>query len=66
VTLYWNDVRRGTVDLLHGGWKVIQLPVGGPGVLRVVPARTFRPLVRTDGRRLGIETGVSAVVAAVP
>jgi hypothetical protein len=62
VTLYWNDVRRGTVDLPHGAWKAVQLPVDGPGVLRVVSSRTFPPLSRTDSRRLGVEIGTPLVV----
>lgn len=57
VDVFWNDVKRGTVDLPHGGWKALQLAIEGPGVLRIVPGRTFLPLSRTDGRRLGIETG---------
>jgi hypothetical protein len=57
VALFWNDLWRGAVDLPHGGWKALQLAVDGPGVLRLVPLRTFLPLSRTDGRRLGIETG---------
>lgn len=62
LTLYWNDARRGTVELPHGGWRAVQLPVDGPGVLRVVPSRTFRPLSRTDGRRLGVEVGSPRVL----
>lgn len=62
VTLFWNDVRRGAVELPHGGWRAIQLGVDGPGVLRVVPARTILPLSRTDGRRLGIETGPPVIL----
>ncbi|MCL4807444.1 MAG: hypothetical protein KJ062_06565, partial [Thermoanaerobaculia bacterium] len=57
VTFYWNDGLRGTVDLPHGGWKTVQLGIDGPGILRVVPSRTFSPFSRTDGRRLGVETG---------
>lgn len=57
VTVYWNDTMRGVVELPHGGWKALQLSVDGPGVLRLVPGRTFLPLSPTDGRRLGIETG---------
>jgi O-antigen ligase len=62
VALYWNDVRRGAVDLPHGAWKAVQLSVDGPGVLCVVPSRTFPPLSRTDGRRLGVEIGPPVVV----
>ena len=62
LVLYWNDEPRGSVELPHGGWKALQLPVDGPGVLRLVPSRTFLPLARTDGRRLGVETGLPAVV----
>jgi len=62
LALYWNDEARGSVELPHGGWKSLQLPVDGPGVLRLVPSRTFLPLARTDGRRLGVETGPPAVV----
>ena len=62
VSLYWNDTLHGVVDLPHGGWKALRLEVDGPGVLRVVPARSFRPLSRTDARRLGIETGPPVLV----
>lgn len=62
VAVYWNDARRGVVELPHGGWKVVRLAVDGPGVLRVVPSRTFRPLSRTDGRRLGFEIGPPRVL----
>ncbi len=61
VTVYWNDARRGAVELPHGGWKALRLAVNGPGVLRLVPGRTFVPLSPTDRRRLGIETGSPAV-----
>jgi O-antigen ligase len=62
VTVYWNDLKRGTVDLPHGGWRTLRLTLDGPGVLRVVSSRTFLPMSRTDRRRLGIETGPPAVV----
>ncbi len=62
LTLYWNDVRRGTVELPHGGWKAVELAVEGPGVLRVVPSRTILPFERSDVRRLGVETGPPLVV----
>lgn len=61
VAVFWNDVLRGAVELPHGGWKSLQLSVDGPGVLRLVPQRTFLPLSPTDGRRLGIETGPPVV-----
>lgn len=61
VTVYWNDTMRGAVELPHGGWKTLRLAVEGPGILRLVPERTFLPLSRTDGRRLGIETGPPVV-----
>lgn len=57
VALFWNDASRGVVALPHGGWKVLRLAIDGPGVLRVVPERTFLPPSRSDDRRLGIETG---------
>ena len=62
VALYWNDARRGAVELPHGGWRTIVLGVDGPGVLRLVPSRTFFPLDRSDGRTLGVETGTPVVV----
>ncbi|MFN7989107.1 MAG: O-antigen ligase family protein [Thermoanaerobaculia bacterium] len=62
VAVFWNDVRRGTVELPHGGWRAVRLAVDGPGVLRVVPERTILPLSRTDARRLGIETGPPVVL----
>lgn len=61
VTVYWDDTMRGAVELPHGGWKTLQLAVDGPGVLRLVPERTFLPLSPTDARRLGIETGPPVV-----
>jgi O-antigen ligase len=61
LTLSWNDVRRGTLELPHGGWRAIRLPVSGPGVLLLEPDRTILPFSRTDGRRLGVETGVPVV-----
>ena len=61
VEVFWNDVRRGAVELAHGGWKELRVAVDGPGVLRLLPERTFPPLSRTDGRRLGIETGAAVV-----
>jgi O-antigen ligase len=61
VVVFWNDVKRGTVELPHGSWKVLRVAVDGPGVLRLVPERTFLPLARTDRRRLGIETGLPVV-----
>ena len=61
VTVYWNDALRGAVELPHGGWKALRLAVEGPGVPRLVPGRTFLPLSRSDGRRLGIETGPPVV-----
>ena len=39
---------RGSVELPHGGWKELRVAVDGPGVLRLVPERTFLPLSRTD------------------
>lgn len=62
VDVFWNDARRGAVDLPHGAWKALELAVDGPGVLRLVPGRTFLPFSPTDGRRLGIETGPPVVV----
>ena len=61
VAVFWNDVGRGSVELSHGGWKVLRVAVDGPGVLRLVPERTFLPLSPTDGRRLGVETGLPVV-----
>jgi hypothetical protein len=61
VVVTWNDVRRGAVELPYGGWKQLRVAVGGPGVLRLLPERTFPPLSRTDRRRLGIETGTVVV-----
>ena len=61
VAVLWNDVRRGSVDLPHGGWKELRVAVDGPGVLRLVPERTFLPVSRTDPRRLGVETGLPIV-----
>jgi O-antigen ligase len=61
VVVLWNDVRRGSVELPHGGWKELRVAVDGPGVLRLVPERTFLPLSPTDGRRLGVETGLPVV-----
>lgn len=62
LTLFWNDGRRGTVELPHGAWKAVELRVDGPGILRVAVSRTFLPADRRDGRRLGVETGGPAVV----
>jgi len=61
VDVFWNDAGRGTVELGHGGWKELRVAVEGPGVLRLVPDSTFLPLSRTDGRRLGVETGLPVV-----
>ena len=61
VVVFWNDVKRGVVELPHGGWKELRVAIDGPGVLRLVPERTFLPLSPTDGRQLGIETGAPVV-----
>ena len=61
VAVFWNDVSRGSVELPHGGWKELRVAVDGPGVLRLVPERTFLPVSRTDSRRLGFETGLPVV-----
>lgn len=62
LSVLWNDARLGAVELPHGGWKALELRVDGPGVLRIVPSRTFLPLDRRDGRTLGVETGAPAFV----
>ena len=55
--LYWNDARRGTVDLPHGGWKDDPARRRRPRRPPRRPRADVPPLSRTDGRRLGIETG---------
>lgn len=60
VRVFWNDLPRGSVDLPHGGWKMLRLDVGGPGVVRLDVEPTFLPPSRVDGRRLGVEAGAPA------
>lgn len=62
VAVFWNDAGRGVVDLPHDGWRFVRLDVRGPGVLRLVPDRTFRPQDRSDRRRLALETGPPVVM----
>ncbi len=63
VDVYWNDRFRGKVLLAADRWRVLTLPVDGPGVLRLVPAATFRPFERRDRRSLGLEVGVAPVLS---
>lgn len=57
VSVLWNDVPTGHVSLPPGRWFLLTQRVAGPGVLRLVPARSFRPSHRGDARTLGLEVG---------
>lgn len=57
VAVLWNDRPAGSISLPAGRWLTLSQRVEGPGVLRLVPARTFRPPGRGDVRRLGVEVG---------
>jgi O-antigen ligase len=57
VEVSWNGRPAGRVALSAAGWRRLELPVTGPGVLKLEIGETFRPAVRRDPRRLGIEVG---------
>jgi O-antigen ligase len=57
VDVLWDDRLRGRVAIPFGGWHRLEIPVETPGVLRLVPSSTFRPLRGPDRRHLGVELG---------
>jgi O-antigen ligase len=65
-----DDAPRGRATLPAGPWRLLEVPVtatsGAPVVLRVAVSETFQPLVRSDQRELGIETGTSPVLRKAP
>ncbi len=63
--VYFDDVLRGRVPLPHGNWQRLELAIPGPGALRLVPSRTFRPR-GGDSRTLGIEVGEEPLLAPLP
>lgn len=62
LTVLWNDTPLMRVPLQAERWRELVVPVTGPGVLRLVPASTFRPLSTRDRRRLGLEVGEEIAV----
>ena len=57
VDVSWNGRLTGRVTLSAAGWKRLEIPVRGPGVLKLGISETFRPAERWVSRRLGIEVG---------
>ncbi len=57
VDVSWNGSLAGRATLPAAGWKRLELPVAGSGVLKLETGRTFRPAAAGDPRRLGIEVG---------
>jgi hypothetical protein len=62
LTVFWEDVRRGSVRIAAGRWQLLELSVTGPGVLRVEPSAVFEPASRLDRRTLGFLVGEPVVI----
>jgi O-antigen ligase len=60
VGVRWNGKFLGRVTLPADGWKVLEVPAAGPGVLALRISETFRPAAPGDSRNLGIEVGADA------
>jgi hypothetical protein len=60
--VFWNDAPRGRVRVTSGAWRRVQMPIDGPGVLRIAVEETFRPAARSDRRRLGVEVGTAPIL----
>lgn len=57
VAVSWNGRFLGRVALVPDGWKRLEVPVAGAGVLRLGISETFQPARTDDTRSLGIEVG---------
>ena len=60
--VFWEDAFRSRLELPPTGWQSLEVPVSGPGVLRLRVRPAFRPNDHTDSRRLGIEVGEIATL----
>jgi O-antigen ligase len=60
VAVSWNGRFLGRVPLAPDGWKHLEVPVAGAGVLRLGISDTFRPAGPADARHLGIEVGAGS------
>ena len=66
VDVLFGDRLRGRVAIPFGAWHRLEIPVETPGVLRLVPSSTFRPLQGPDRRELGVELGERVFLRARP
>ncbi len=60
IDVSWNDRFLGRVSLPAEGWKRLEVPASGEGVLGLKVSETFRPAAPGDPRSLGIEVDPDA------